>query len=91
MPTLKEMIWPIVLITIASAIVILAIAPLDGSAWAEGMRAGASAEGGEALDQLSGIIRFIGPLIKITLLMGVPGLITLGVRRAVRRVRKLSA
>lgn len=93
MPTLKESLWPIVAIIVASAIVMFAIAPLDSSEWADSMRGEFSAEAegrdGEPFAEgeggPSGILRFIGPLIKITILMGVPGLITMGILRITRR------
>lgn len=87
MPTFREAVVPIVMITIASAIVMLLLAPLDATAWAEGFRGGASAENTEAFDGGFSIIMIIGPLIKITIIMGVPALITLGVRRLIGRAR----
>lgn len=95
MPTLKETIRPILLITIASAIIMFAIAPLDSSEWAEGIRSGFNAEEGEGVQgedgPPGGIFRFVGPLIKITILMGIPGLITVGVRNLIRRLSNRSA
>ena len=94
MPTLKESIWPIILIIIASTIIMLAIAPLDSSEWAEGMRADFSAETESEPsadgERPSGIFMLIGPLIKITILMGIPGLITIGILRITRRFGKRS-
>ena len=95
MPTLKESIWPIVAIIIASALVMFAIAPLDSSEWAESMRAEFSAEGGEDEpfaegEGLPGVLLIIGPLLKITFLMGIPGLITLSILRITRRFGKRS-
>lgn len=84
MPTFRESLQPILAITIAAAIVMLLIAPLDATAWADGIRGSVTAVGGEGSEELpGGIIMIIGPLIKITLLMGVPALITLGVRNLI--------
>lgn len=95
MPTLRESIGPIVLIMIASMLVMFAIAPLDSSEWAEGVRADFLTEGGEDEpfadgEGPPGILLIIGPLLKITFLMGIPGLITLGILRLVRRFGKRS-
>ncbi|WP_442506140.1 hypothetical protein SH528x_004969 [Novipirellula sp. SH528] len=89
MPTLRAPIRPILAIMFASAIVIFLIAPLDETQWAAGMRAGFSAEGGDGFedDGPSGAIRFIGPVLKIAILMGVPAIITIGVRDLIRRFR----
>ncbi len=90
MPTFRDMIRPILAITIAAAIVMLLLSTLDATTWADGFRTGVSADVGEATDGdgLTGIISIIGPLIKITFLMGVPALITLGVRRIIGRKPK---
>ena len=95
MLTLRQSIGPIVAIIIASALMMFAIAPLDSSEWAESVRAGFSAEEGEGEpfaegEGPSGILLVIGPLLKITFLMGIPGLITLGILRLVRRFGKRS-
>ena len=89
MPTLRESIQPLLVITIVSAIVMLLLAPLETTEWAAGFREGFSAEGGEGFegDGPGGVILLIAPLIKITMLMGVPALITLGVRRLIGRFR----
>lgn len=91
MPTLREMIRPILAIIIASAILMLLLSTLDATAWADGFRAGVSAETPAASesDTPGGIVNIIGSLIKITLLMGVPALITLGVRNLIGRSRKI--
>ncbi len=85
MPTLRESLTSTLVIIIASAIVIFLIAPLDATEWASSMRAGAGEEGGEGMP--GGIFGLVAAFIKITLLMGIPGLITLGVRRLSRRIR----
>ena len=87
MPTLREAFIPILAITIASAIIMLLLAPLDATTWAEGFRVGDSAETTEALEGGFSIVMIIGPLIKITFIMGIPALITLGVRRLIGRTR----
>lgn len=89
MPTLREMIRPILAITIAAAILMLLIAPLDATTWAAGFRVDVVAVAREGLegDAPGGIAAIIGPLIKITLLMGVPALITLSVRNLIGRKR----
>ncbi len=84
MPTFRDMIRPILAITIAAAIVMLLLSTLDATTWADGFRTGVSAEVVEE-DGFTGIVSIIGPLIKITFLMGVPALITLGVRRIIGR------
>lgn len=82
MPTLRESLRPILAITIAAAIVMVLLAPLDATEWANGLRAGFSAESGDAFEEgPGGTLMIVAPLIKITILMGVPALITMGVRR----------
>lgn len=102
MPTLKEAVWAILAIAFASAIVMIAVAQLDSSAWAEGMRAEALAatqlgENQVSENQAMGegipaplmmVAVTVGSLLKITLLMGLPGLITIGVLRLKRRYGK---
>ena len=90
MPTLRESMWPILAITIASAVVMLLIAPLEATEWAAGIRAGLSAEGTEAIEggAPSGLIAIIGPLIKITILMGIPALLTFSARRLIGQLSK---
>ncbi len=100
MPTLKETLLAILFITFASAIMMLAVAQLDSSAWAEGVRAEYSAETtgeGEASGEFEGmsgplmlLAATVGSALKITLLMGLPGLITIGVLRLVNRNGKRS-
>ena len=96
MPTLKEVVWAILAITLAAAIVMVAVAQLDSSGWAEGVRAEAppATRGGEsqAVGEREGIpaplmmiAATIGSLLKITLLLGIPGLITIGILRLTRR------
>ncbi|TWU18260.1 hypothetical protein [Allorhodopirellula heiligendammensis] len=87
MPALRETIRPILFIVVAASIVVLLIAPLYQTQWAAGMRAGAASDVGEGVkgSDPSGAIRFIGPLLKIAILMGVPALVTLGIRRLIRR------
>ncbi len=87
MPTFREMIRPILAITIAAAILMLLLAQLDATTWADGFRVGVTNEGFEG-DTRSGIVAIIGPLIKIALLMGLPALLTLGVRNLIGRLRK---
>jgi len=83
MPTFRETIVPILAITVASAILMMLLSPLDATQWAEGFRVGSEVGAEEELG--GGIASIIGPLLKITVLMGVPGLITLGVRNLIRR------
>ncbi|TWU43464.1 hypothetical protein Q31b_25050 [Novipirellula aureliae] len=89
MPTLRESIRPILIIMLASAFVIFLIAPLDQTQWAAGMRARISESGGGGFegDGPRGAIRFIGPFLKISILMGVPALVTLGIRGLISRFR----
>ena len=89
MPTFRESIRPILAITIAAAIVMLLLAPLDATEWANGFRVGVPAVGNEGFENSpDGITTIIGPLIKVTLLMGAPALMTLGARSLIRRSRK---
>ncbi|MFK7804198.1 MAG: hypothetical protein AB8G95_21370 [Anaerolineae bacterium] len=106
MPTLKDAFWAIFFVTLVSAAMMVGVAQLDGSGWAEGIRAEAAAEyegteneggegetaGDEGLEGLSAPLMFIiatvGSLLKITLLMGIPGLITIGTQRFIDRMRK---
>lgn len=85
MPTFRETIVPILAITAASAILMLLLAPLDATQWAEGFRVGGEVSTEEELG--GGIANIIGPLLKITFLMGIPGLITIGIRNLIRRFR----
>ena len=96
MPTFEEVIWAILAITLAAAIVMVAVAQLDSGAWAEGVRSEASAETqgveSQAVGEREGIpapllmiAATIGSFLKITLLLGIPGLITIGVLRLTRR------
>ncbi len=88
MPTLRESIGPILAISIAAAILMLLLAQLDATEWANGFRVAAPVAEGEGVEAApAGIISFIGPLIKVSLLMGIPALITLGVRKLLGRVR----
>lgn len=88
MPTIRESIRPILTISMAAAIVMLLLAPLEATEWASGFRVGVPLGGGEGFESgPGGIITVIAPLIKITLLMGVPAVMTLGVRRLISRSR----
>ncbi|MFG0266336.1 MAG: hypothetical protein ACF8AM_14490 [Rhodopirellula sp. JB055] len=89
MPTLRQSIRPTLCIVLAATLVVFLISPLDETQWAAGIRAGASANGGEGSEGSGpgGPIRFIGPIVKMSILMGVPALITLGIRRLIRRFR----
>ena len=88
MPTFRDSLRPIIAIVIASAILMLLLAPLASTEWADVMRGAVSAEEGFEGATSFSIVMIIGPLIKITLLMGIPGLITLGVRNLIGRVGK---
>ncbi len=78
MPTLKDSILPIVIIIVASALVVLASMPLAQTEWADDMRGEFVGEGaesdnageGEAPPDM-GVLIYIAPLIKVTLLMGI--------------------
>ena len=100
MPSRKDTVLAILFITLASAIMMFAVMQLDSSAWAEGVRADSSAEitpteneaTFEGEDELAGIpaplrivVTSVASLLKITLLMGIPGLITLAVLRRADR------
>jgi len=106
MPNLKDTVWAIIVISLVSAVMMVGVAQLDSSGWAEGIRAEATAEieatdsetgegetvGEDGLEGFSPLLMIavgtIGSLIKISLLLGVPGLLTIGVRRLIDRVRK---
>ncbi|MFK7769695.1 MAG: hypothetical protein AB8B55_20980 [Mariniblastus sp.] len=101
MPSLKETAWAIVFITLASAILIFAVAQLGNSGWADSVRADALAGGkgghghaysetGKSFSPLIFIAIVAGSLLKIVFALGIPGLITLGVLRFTRRKRKRS-
>ncbi len=95
MPTLKDAVLATLFITIFSALMMLGVAQLDSSAWAEGVRAEYSTEttsgeakGGDAEDGFEGmsgplmiVLGAVASALKISLLMGIPGLITIAVRR----------
>ena len=69
MPTLRESIQPVLLITVAAAIVMFLIVPLEATEWAAGVRAGFTAEVGDG-ELPGGVILFVAPLIKIPSLDG---------------------
>ncbi|MBI5350249.1 MAG: hypothetical protein HZB77_13200 [Chloroflexi bacterium] len=73
----------ILIILLVLIITGLLFLPLAGTAWAEGVRVGAK-QASEATN--------INPvaIIKVIVLIGIPGLITVGIRNAVKR-KKASA
>lgn len=97
MPTAKEVVWGILGITLASAILMFAVAQLDSSAWAEGVRADVLLEN-EPADEITGVpaflvplIEIVGSLIRIMILMGIPAFITLAILRRIDRNKKDSS
>ena len=102
MPTFKDVVVAIIFISLASALMIVAITPLENGAWAEGIRADyaaeyASTEGeseSEGMPEIEGVpsallmvLVVVASLLKITLLMGLPGIITMWVRRLISRFK----
>ena len=101
MPTLKDTGWAIFFISVVSALMVLGVAQLDSSSWAEGVRAEYSAETTPNEDEAASdenfdgipalliiLITIIASGLKLTLLMGLPGLITLAVRRRLGRLKE---
>lgn len=102
MPTTKEIVWGILGITLASVLLMIAVAQLDSSAWAESVRAGIllETERGESqpADEAMGIPEFLMPLIEIVsslirimILMGIPAFITLAILRRIDHNKKHSS
>lgn len=85
MTVLKENLVPTLLILLAGLLVSLAAVPLQNTEWADGIRSGVS-EGGEVVEAAdaegsegnapSPVFVVVAPLIKVTLLMGIGGLLT---------------
>lgn len=73
----------ILIILLVFIITGLLFLPLAGTAWAEGVRAGAKQTG-----EVAGINPIA--IIKVVIVMGTPGLITVGIRNAAKR-KKASA
>ena len=76
MDLIRKNIGPLLIILAAAAIVVLATWPLESSQFAEGFRTpevleAGGEEGFEGGEALGGIALIIGPLIKVTLLMGI--------------------
>ena len=76
MTLIRKNIGPVLIILVAAALIIFATWPLENSQFAEGFRGTEVIEpGGEAgfegEEALGGILLFVGPLIKVTLFMGV--------------------
>lgn len=94
MALLRKNLVPILIILAAGLIVSFAAVPLEDTAWAEGIRTEASAAGGaegfgDEGEMPGGIIMVIGPLIKVTILMGIGvGLTSLGAW-IIRRIRRV--
>lgn len=85
MPTFRDSIRPIIAIIIAAIILMVLLIPLSPIEWTMGAETTVS----EAADGRGfSILMIVGPLIKIMFLMGIPALITLGVRRLIGRFRK---
>lgn len=100
---LKERLVPTLIILAAAALVILVSLPLAQTDWANGLRTSfeaqeggeeiATVEGGEAESADMGALIYIAPLIKVTILMGVGGLLTilaLGVIKLISRKKRPS-
>lgn len=85
MPTFREAIRPIVAIIVVSIVLTLLLIPLGPIEWTTGTQEVTSEVAGEGGFS---VLMIIGPLIKITFLMGIPALITLGVRKLIGRSKK---
>lgn len=98
---LKESLLPTLIILAAAALVVLVSLPLAQTDWADGMRTSfeaqeggeeiATVEGGEAERGDMGVFNYIAPLIKVTILMGIGGLLTmlaLGVIKLIPRMKR---
>lgn len=80
MNLIKKNIGPILIILAASALVVLAALPVGNTEWAEGFRSdfGEAGEGAEGFPEGEGgegapprVLLIVGPLIKVTILMGI--------------------
>ena len=83
MSLIKEYIGPILIILAASALVVLAALPVANTDWAEGIRSdvGEAEEGAEGFSEGDEgapprVLLIVGPLIKVTILMGIGGGLT---------------
>lgn len=98
MPSLKEIAWASLFITLTSAILMFAVAQLSDSGWADSVRAEAASranhsghsvtENGQSISPLIFVAMVGGSLLKIIFALGVPGLVTIGILRFTRRKRK---
>ena len=100
MTVLKENLVPTLIILLAGLIVSFAAVPLQNTEWAEGFRTGVSergegveaagaegSEGGQEGGTPSSALMVVGPLIKVTILMGIGGLLTALVLWIIRMAR----
>jgi hypothetical protein len=85
MSFVKESFIPTLIILAAAALVVLASIPLAQTDWAEGFRSGFGGEGAEQVAEAGdgereggdmGAFIYLAPLIKVTILMGIGGLLT---------------
>ncbi|MEM7134208.1 MAG: hypothetical protein AAF702_48510 [Chloroflexota bacterium] len=91
MTILKENLVPTLIILLAGLIVSFAAVPLQNTEWAEGIRTevGEGAEGAEGEGSPpGGIIMIIAPLLKVTILMGIGGLLTALVLWIIGKVKR---
>ncbi len=98
MSMLKENLAPAIVILLAGLIVSFTVVPLQNTEWAESTRAGRSESGKgveapgvevrEEGDPLGGILMVVGPLIKVTILMSIGGLLTALVLRIISRIKR---
>ncbi len=102
MPSVKEIFSGILGIIIASALLMLAVVQLDSSGWAEAVRTSVSTEAqiseGQAENEGEGIpeslmflVEIVGSILRLIILIGIPGLITLGILRLIERNKKRSS
>ena len=93
---LKESLVPTLIILVAAAVVVLAGLPLAQTDWADGMRSNFGGQGTEQVVEAEdsrggedmGVFVYVAPLFKVTILMGIGGLLTasgLGIVKLVPR------
>lgn len=97
MKLIQENLAPTLIILIAGLIISFAVVPLQDTEWAESIRMSAGGfdenfeeDGMSEGESFSRIAMVIFPLIKVTLLMGVGGLLTALVLSIIRIIKRLS-
>ncbi|MDM8528077.1 hypothetical protein QUF58_07660 [Anaerolineales bacterium HSG24] len=97
---IKESFVPTLIILVASALVILAVLPLAQTDWAETVRSSPEheqedmeqmTEEGEHAEHPSTVVGFVLSFIKVTIQMGIGGLLTALVLWISKRIRMISS